>query len=138
VRFAVNEVPHGPAHAVPVAAPTIIHSPAGRVGVAGITTASGWPESSRAVSQAGPLGVMTVGVWQSLQPAPDTRYRPRSTFEVADDCGCTVDEVELPHAVAKKTMQRVRRFMTVLGLRFWSASDREVAAQAFDERFVLR
>src|SRR5688572_7979056 len=72
-------MPHGPAHAVLVAAAATIHGPAG-CGGAGNSIFSGWPESMRLMSGSGPLGPTFHGVWQSLHPEVVTRYLPRAAL----------------------------------------------------------
>src|SRR5512134_2967259 len=67
VRLAVKLTPHGPAHAVFVAAPLTIQGPSG-FGGGGSVIDSGWPESARLMSGSGPFGPTTHGVWQSWQP----------------------------------------------------------------------
>src|SRR5687768_15545814 len=79
VRLAVKLTPHGPDHAVLVPAAVTSHGPCG-CGAAGIDIASGWPDSMRVMSGAGPLGPGFHGVWQSLHPAIVTRYLPRATL----------------------------------------------------------
>src|SRR5690348_6927893 len=78
VRLAANVVPHGPANAVLVAAPTMTHGPGGSCGAGGSFMSWGWPERKRVMSGWGPVGPILNGVWHSLQPAIATRYLPRS------------------------------------------------------------
>src|SRR5688572_16206126 len=82
VRFAVKLTPHGPDHAVFVAAAETIHGPSG-FGAGGTAIFSGWPESMRLMSGSGPFEPTFQGVWQSLQPATVTRYFPRASLSSA-------------------------------------------------------
>src|SRR5512134_2937429 len=75
-------MPHGPDHAVLVAAAETIHGPAG-FGAGGSSMPAGWPESMRVMSGSGPFGPITHGVWQSLHPEVVTRYLPRATLSGA-------------------------------------------------------
>src|SRR5688572_12813348 len=75
-------MPHGPDHAVLVAAAATIHGPAG-FGGGGSASPAGCPESMRVKSGSGPLGPSTHGVWQSLQPEVVTRYLPRASLSAA-------------------------------------------------------
>src|SRR5215470_19589376 len=84
-------MPHGPAQAVSVAEPTIIHPP-GSFGGGASFIPSGWPESIFDMSGSGPFGPILNGVWQSLHTMTVTRYFPRSMrLAVTLDCpGCFV------------------------------------------------
>src|SRR5687768_6442056 len=79
VRFAVKLTPHGPDHAVLVAAAETIHGPTG-LGAGGSCRSAGCPGSARLMSGAGPFGVIAHGVWQSWQPEVVTRYLPLATL----------------------------------------------------------
>src|SRR5512134_306363 len=72
-------MPHGPAHAVLVAAAVMTHG-ASTFGAGGNTMSCGWPDSARVMSGSGPLGPITHGVWQSWQPDVVTMYLPRAIF----------------------------------------------------------
>ena len=75
VRLAVNETPHGPAHAVNVGVALT-----GQSGESfGIETFrfSGCPERARVMSGSGPFGPIFAGVWQSWQKPAVTMYSPR-------------------------------------------------------------
>src|SRR6187200_3599242 len=78
VRLAVKLVPQGPDHAVLVAATETIHGPEA-AGAGGSSKDSGWPDKLRVMSGAGPFGPTFKGVWQSWQPAVETRCSPRRT-----------------------------------------------------------
>src|SRR5436309_423890 len=78
VRLAVKLTPHGPAHAVFVAATCTIHGPDGG-GAGGSSMSDGCPVRARDMSSSGPFGPIFHGVWQSLQPIVFTRFAPRST-----------------------------------------------------------
>src|SRR5687768_4292754 len=82
VRLAVKLTPHGPAHAVLVAAAETSHGACG-FGAGGICMSCGWPESMRLMSGSGPFGPTIHGVWQSLHPEVVTRYLPRSSLSPA-------------------------------------------------------
>src|SRR5262245_7229545 len=71
-------MPHGPANAVPEAAPAIIQ-PSAIGGAAVILMSSGWPISDRAKSGSGPFAPILRGVWQSWQPPALTMYFPLAT-----------------------------------------------------------
>jgi hypothetical protein len=76
VRLRVNEMPHGPTHAVSSALdidtqPDGDSTPAAGAGGAG--SSARCPESRRVSSSAGPLSVITFGVWQSWQAPSVTR-----------------------------------------------------------------
>src|SRR5690349_9759655 len=96
-------MPHGPAKAVLVAAVDTIHGPAG-FGGGGNWSAAGWPESMRVMSGSGPLGPITHGVWQSLQPEVVTMYLPRATLS-ASGCCATAGSADI------SAMARAMRFM---------------------------
>src|SRR5688572_32908852 len=91
-------MPHGPAHAVLVAAAATIHGPAG-CGGAGNSIFSGWPESMRLMSGSGPLGPTFHGVWQSLHPEVVTRYLPRTSLSLADSAPACADETSAATSV---------------------------------------
>src|SRR3982751_4478485 len=95
VRLAVKLTPHGPAHAVFVADETTSQGSAGSLGTAGITSASGWPESIRLASGSGPLAPIFSGVWQSPQAPVVTRYSPRLTAGEGS-AACAVDDRTMP------------------------------------------
>src|SRR5215467_10717953 len=79
VRFAAKLTPQGPENAVPLAAIVISHAADGAAAPPAIGNDSGWPDSIRPMSGAGPFGPIFNGVWQSLQPPMVTRYPPRAT-----------------------------------------------------------
>src|SRR5436853_64884 len=77
VRFAANDTPHAPLHAVSVSLVAVVHGlPLGTWFGALITMSCGWPESARSRSGTGPVGVSFFGVWQSWQPPTVTRISP--------------------------------------------------------------
>ncbi len=82
VRFAAKLTPHGPAHAVRCSLVAAIHLPGPSTpsGGGGTAASAGWPMYSRDLSGSGPFGVITFGVWQSLQPPNSARYSPRFTW----------------------------------------------------------
>src|SRR5438552_12508727 len=69
VRFAANDTPHGPLHAVSVSVVPMVHGVpgAGSYGAATVMF-SGCPDNIRDISGSGPLGPGFFVVWQSLQP----------------------------------------------------------------------
>src|SRR3982751_5146546 len=85
VKFAAYVTPQGPANAVLVALPAHTQSPCASTSGLISFTFCGCPESMRDMSGSGPWGPIVMGVWQSLQPVMDTRYRPRSTETLLDD-----------------------------------------------------
>jgi len=73
VRFAENDVPHGPLHAVSVPVVVAIHGPSGSVGAGGTSIGSGWPASHLDRSSRGPFGPIVFDVWQSAHTPTVTR-----------------------------------------------------------------
>ena len=69
----VNDVPHGPFHAVNVPVVVAIHGPSGSVGAGGRSIVSGWPASHLDMSISGPFGPIFFGVWQSAHTPTVTR-----------------------------------------------------------------
>src|SRR6187431_1163183 len=102
-------MPHGPDHAVNVAAAAPIHG-ISSFGAFVILRDSGCPDSMRSMSGSGPLGPILAGVWQSWHADVDTMYLPRSTgFGVgegagAGGAGCAQAAVStrLTHAIPKR------------------------------------
>src|SRR5687768_9735408 len=75
VRFAANDMPHGPACAVPSMPDHIQYVLlANALSTGGNCIPSGWPDRIRVSSTTGPCGVIVFGEWQSWQPMADTRY----------------------------------------------------------------
>src|SRR5581483_104231 len=94
VRFAANDTPHGPLHAVSVSVVAIVHGlPGAGLNGAVILMSSGCPDSILLMSGSGPFGPIFLVVWQSLQPPAITSVLPRSTSDgwgaaAAGGAGC--------------------------------------------------
>src|SRR4030067_436621 len=87
VRFMAKLTPQGPYQAVKCWLVTATHlagsAPMISLGSGGSLSAAGCPDSNLDESGIGPIAVMALGEWQSLQPPNVTRYSPRLTMEVS-------------------------------------------------------
>src|SRR5215510_3170290 len=95
-------MPHGPTHAVRSMFVSAAHLSGPRTpwGTSGTFALAGCPERRRDVSGAGPLSVITFGVWQSLQPPNTDRYSPRRNCSF-DAARVSAAAVVATHAIAK-------------------------------------
>src|SRR5690606_27838920 len=76
VKLLANDVPHGPiADVCPIENNTYDFIVSESYGPN--FSSAGWPENKRSVSNAMPLSVNFLGVWQSWHPTALTRYSPR-------------------------------------------------------------
>jgi hypothetical protein len=106
VRLYAKLTPHGPAHAVRSMFVSAPHFPGPSVpaGISGSGEPAVYPARSRVVSGTGPWGVMTFGVWQSLQPPTMTRYFPRSTGDCCGPLGAQPASTSPAAAVLKSVL----------------------------------